>query len=459
MTHETGVWSLAASVVFAAAALAAQVPITPATPDRPILFEHARIITGDGSTPIENGAFAIDRGRLVAIGRAGAVSAPPTATRVDLAGKTVMPALVDTHVHLGYQRGLSFAADNFTRDNLIDQLHRYASAGVGVVMSLGTDLDDLPFQLRAEQQSGRLDGAWYLTAGRGLAAPNAGPGTPEMRGAPYGITTEAEARSAVREQVGKKVDFVKIWVDDRNGTVPKLSPALYRAAIDEAHRLHARVIAHVFYLDDAKDLARAGVDGFAHLPRDREADAELVSLMARGHVFMIPNMAISENAAHAQPPSWLDDPLLHALVSEAEIARLRETYARRTPESVARAEASWARMKRTLMTLKRGRVTIGFGTDDGAVRDHFYAYTPHRELQLMVEAGMTPADAITAATKTSAGILQLDALLGTISRGKSADFIILDANPLENIANTEKIAAVYLRGARVPGAKVPGAKW
>ena len=147
------------------------------------------------------------------------MKAPAGAARVDLTGKTIVPALVDAHVHLGYQVGLNFAAENFTRETLVDQLNRYVYSGVAAVLSLGTEPGDLPAQIRAEQTAGRLGGALFLTAGRGIAAPNAGPGTPELKAAAYGVVTEDDARRAVREQVAHKVDFIKIWVDDRNGTV------------------------------------------------------------------------------------------------------------------------------------------------------------------------------------------------------------------------------------------------
>jgi imidazolonepropionase-like amidohydrolase len=414
-----------------------------------VIFDGARLLRPGSGPPIQRGTLLVENGRNVRIGEtAGDVKAPAGATRIDLAGKTVMPLLVDTHVHLGYQKGLVFAADNFTRDTIVDQLDRYLYAGVGAVLSLGTDPGALPFQVRADQAAGRRGGSTWLTAGRGIAAPNAGPGTPELKASAYGVTTEEEARRAVREQTANKVDFIKIWVDDRNGTVPKLDPALSRAVIDEAHKQGTRVIAHVFYLDDAKDLARAGVDGFAHLVRDREADDELVSLVKSRNIFVMPNLAISENGAHASPPAWLADPLLRETSPADVIARVGETFGRRTPEAVARAQRTYAAMQRTLARLNAAGVTIVLGTDDGAVRDHFYAYTAHRELRLMVEAGMSPAQVLTAATKTSADVLRLTDR-GRLEPGSRADLLVLDANPLDDIAHTTRIAAVYQNGVAV----------
>jgi imidazolonepropionase-like amidohydrolase len=412
------------------------------------LFEGGRILTGAGGAPNEDGALLVENHRIVAAGRRRDLRTPPGTARVDLTGKTVMPAIVDAHVHLGYQRGLTFAAENFTRATLIDQLNRYAYAGISAVLSLGTDPGGLPLQLRADQAAGRVGGARYLFAGRGLGAPDGGPGTPELKASAYGVTTEEEARRAVREQIANHVDVIKVWVDDRNGTVPKLSPPLYRAIIDEAHAHQTPVVAHIFYLDDAKDLARAGVDGFAHLMRDKDVDAELVSLVTSRRIFVMPNLAISENGAHAEAPAWLDDALLQETAPPDVIARVRASFPGRSPAQVQRAAATYGGMQRSLAKLSAAGAVIGFGTDDGAVRDHFYAYTAHRELRLMVEAGMTPAAAIAAATRVSANFLRLRDL-GTLEPGKRADFIVLDANPLDDIANTQKIAAVYLDGQKL----------
>src|SRR5262249_38043568 len=179
--------------------------------------------------PIENAAIIVTGDRITAVGRRNEVVAPPDAVRVDVTGKTVIPALIDDHVHMGYRRGTSFTADNYTRENLPGMLDRYAWYGVAAILETGTGRGDLPYRVRTELRSGTR----YLTTGSGFGMPNAGPGG-AMRDSAYGVTEEGQARKYVQELASHHPDMVKIWVDDRNGTVEKLTPNLYRTSIDEA---------------------------------------------------------------------------------------------------------------------------------------------------------------------------------------------------------------------------------
>jgi hypothetical protein len=268
------------SILLAACVLLAAGIVAPAE-SQTVVFEGARLINGEGGAPIENAAFMVEGDRFTALGRRGELTIPAGTARVDLSGKTVIPALIDAHVHMGYRKGLSFGRDNYTRENLLDTLNRFAYYGVAAILETGTARSDLAYQLRAE----RPPGALFRTAGRGFGMPDAGPGGP-MRDSAYGVTTEAETRMDVQELAAKKVDMIKIWVDDRNGTVEKLKPGLYRAIIEETHKHDIHVLAHIVDLVDVKDLLRAGVDGFAHMIRDKDIDDELLGLLkARPNVF------------------------------------------------------------------------------------------------------------------------------------------------------------------------------
>jgi imidazolonepropionase-like amidohydrolase len=424
---------------------------------RATVYEGARLIDGSGGAAIENSAFVVADGRFTQVGRRSGLRAPADAAHVDLTGKTVMPALVDAHAHLGYRKGTTFTADNFTRDNILDQLNRFAYWGVSGVLSTGTDIGDLIFQIRNASNAAGSKGPLVRTAWRGIAPPDAGP-FPPMRAAPFAVKTEADARADVRELASRKVDFVKIWVDDRNGTLPKLSPAIYTAIIDEAHKSGLRVIAHVVTLADVKDLLRAGIDGFAHLFRDHEADAEVIALLrARPHVFFMLTLWAPRLAAATDRPSWLDDPALRESASADQILQFGEPFAGRTPQSVAAASEEWNTLKKNVAALGKAGVTLVLGTDVGGnTGGPLLGWTEHIELENMVAAGMTPAAAVAAATRGSADALRLSEL-GTIASGKRADFIVLDANPLADVANSRKISKVYQRGSEVDRATLRSA--
>lgn len=406
------------------------------TPAAATLFEGARLIT-DGSTVVENSAFVIENAKISSLGRKGEITAPAGAARVDLTGKTVIPALVDTHTHLGWAiiKTGRIDKDTYSKDNLIDHLHRLAYYGVAATQSMGIDPGETPYEVRANPVP---DAALFQTAGRGMGRPNAGPGQPYWKPVAYGVDSEADGRKAVQELAEKHVAWVKIWVDDRNGTVPKLTPPLYRAIIDEAHKHDLRVVAHIYYLADAKELLRAGIDGFAHGIRDKDIDDEFMRLIKdRPSVFVIPNLP--DNGTGLQDPAWLGE-----TVPASEVKRLTDAAQNRSAEDKKKAADFFAVQARNLKKLNDAGVRVGFGTDSGVT----VGWTAHEELTDMVTAGMTPAQVLTAATKTAAEILKMDQL-GTVAVGKSADFIVLDANPLENINNSRKIAKVYLRGKEV----------
>ena len=430
--------------------LAAAFAVAPAGAQT-VLFEGARVIPGDGSAAIENAAFFVERGAITRIGRKGDVALPAGATRVDLDGKTVMPAIISPHVHPGFQKGLTYAAENFTRETIMHDLNRALYFGVSTVMSLGVERGEVMFAIRAEQAAGRLGGARLFLAGRGMGAPNAGPGNPVYANFAYDITTEAEARRAVQEQAAKKVDIIKIWVDDRGGRAPKLPIAISRAAIDEGHKHGLKVSAHIFYHDDAVELVASGIDNFAHLVRDKDMSDALIASMLKNNVYQMPNIGAPERGTHAAIPAWFEEPYLAGLLRDTVgadvIARMRNSFTSRDPATAARNKQSYGILQRSLAKLNAAGVRIILGSDTG-LEDHFFGYAEQKELELMTDAGMTPSQVIVAATSRAAEFIGVTDR-GSLVPGKRADFLVLDANPLDNIRNTRRIAKMYLAGAEV----------
>ena len=375
-------------------------------------FEGARLIVGDGQT-IENATFVVDDTRFVAVGATGAVEVPDGAARVDLTGMTVMPAIVDAHVHL-----------STTREALIEDLEMRAYFGVGAALSLGSDGEDAPLEVRDELVPA---GARYKSAGRGITSPE--PGRSEV---PHWVTTEDDARQAVRDEAARDVDMLKIWVDDRSGQYERLSSELYGAVIDEAHQAGLRVAAHIFRLEDAKGLLEAGVDAFAHGVRDMDVDDEFVAMVQeRPNVVLIPNMP---GRGVPTDLDWLSGALP---VDDEEFAELEAANVER-PE----AQEAFGIQARNLARLSEAGMTIAIGTDGNT------PWAPHIEMEDMVSSGMSPADVLVAATRNAAAFAGFDDM-GTVAAGKSADFVVLEANPLDDITNTRRIAEVYLRGAAV----------
>jgi imidazolonepropionase-like amidohydrolase len=398
--------------VFSIALLLAAVFLAPlAEAQQATVFEGARLITGDGSAPIADSAFVVENGHFTAVGRKGQLKVPAGAAHVDLTGKTVIPAIIDAHKHLSPKRA-----------ELVDQLQHFAYYGIGATMSMGQDTGDEVYQVRAETIP---NAARYRTAGRGLTGPE-----PNRSHAPFFVTTEAEARKDVDEMAAKKVDLLKLWIDDRDHTVTKLSPELYRAGIDEAHKKGLRTIAHIFTLEDAKGVLKAGIDNFAHSVRDKDVDDEYIKLVKAKPSFIVdPNLP--DRGVRADR-SWLRDSM-----PAAEFQKVQADT-----KDDPKAQQFFGIQCRNVARLTKEGIKITLGSD-GPI-----PWAAHEEMADMAACGMTPAQVIVAATRNAADLLKL-ADAGTVAARKSADFVVLDANPLDDITNTRKISSVYLRGSQV----------
>jgi imidazolonepropionase-like amidohydrolase len=405
----------------------------------PVWFEGARLIVGDGSAPIDNAVFVVEGNSFTWVGQRGERQPPERAVHVDLTGKTVMPALIDGHNHIGLvdERNGTNSKANYTRDNLTDQLERYAYYGVAAALSMGLEADqELAYEMRDAVMP---NAARFLTVGKGIAATPMGgpPGEPRL-GIPYGARAEREGRQHVKELRARGVHFVKIWVDDRNGDVPKIQPDVYRGIIAEAHANGMEVLAHLgrtSALADAKDLLRAGIDGFVHLVRDRDVDAEYLALVkAHPRVWSGPNMPVPLTRDIVEP---LSETLPASQIETMRAAiKQRETNGN-PPDELFELHC------RNLRKIHDTGMVIGLGTDgtgDGI--------GVHQQLAAYTRCGMTTMEAIVAGTATNARILKLDRM-GTVAAMKEANFLVLDASPLDDIANALRISAVYLRGREV----------
>ncbi len=415
------------------------------------LFTGGRVIVGDGRV-IEDAAFLVRGDLIVRVGNAGEVPAPPEASVVDLTGRTVMPALVNTHAHLGWERYTSWGSENFTRENLIDHLHRHAYYGVGTIISTGSDVEEIALEVRQAQRVGEVEGARYLVS-PGLGIPGGGPNPRFTNDAGWwglhGVTSPAEAREVVRAEAARGIRILKIWVDardERRGARVKLHPDIYAAILDEAQVRDMRVIAHATTLEDHKRLIAAGARRFIHMPYDAAVDDEYLGLVAARNVFIVPTIGMVTRREPYRRPVY-EDPFFQEQVPEEVVAMLREAAAGDPGAAGPRTAADESRARLIRDNFLRLRDHVILGTDAGAVGD-FFGYADHLELELFVRLGMTPAEAIVAATTRAARAFGLTGT-GSIEAGRSADFMVLDADPLDDITHTRRIAAVYLRGVEV----------
>lgn len=415
-----------------------------------VVLEHFTLIDGTGRAPVADQSLIVTDGRIVWVGPARRLRAPTTAAREDLRGKYVMPGIIDSHVHLGLVNGID---QNFTRyydrANVERQLRLYAAYGVTSVYTLGTDGDAIHGVIAEQRRIGRIDMARAYTAGRGVVFRGSYGGVP---GLDQSVATPAEATAMVDREAAKGDDFIKLWMDDEFSSIAERMPyAISRAVVDTAHKDGKKVAAHVFYYDNAAELTREGADVFMHQVRDRAIDAPLIQAMkARGTWQLASTLSREASFTYRLLP-FVDDPFFARGVAPATIAALKspERQARLGsgpnfadyPGALRNAMANFA------VQAKNG-IAYGMGTDSGPSA-RFPGYFAHWELELMVQAGITPLQALTAATGTNAKFIGANDA-GTIQTGKWADMLVLDRDPVADIRNTRTINLVYVAGRKVP---------
>jgi imidazolonepropionase-like amidohydrolase len=349
-------------------------------------------------------------------------------------------------------RGLKAARENYTKENVLAQLKQYARYGVTTVLSLGTDFEPM-FEVRGPAKANEPARATVFTAGRGFTGKNGYPAVlPGNAGVPREVDTVDEARRNVQELARQRVDMVKIWVDDHWGHFAKIRPELYRAIIDEAHKHKLRVMAHLFYLEDAKGLVGAGLDGMAHSVRDREVDDALIKALKASKAFAIPTLVREESTfIYTTPPKFLDDPFFSKWIDPDVIRQIKDPafgQKIKADPDLPKYPGQLAMGQKNLKKLWDAGVRIGFGSDSGPP-SRFQGFFEHRELELMVQAGLTPLQALQTATSRSAEYFGIARDFGTLQKGKRADMILLDADPLTDIRNTRTIDKVWIGGREV----------
>lgn len=414
------------------------------------VYRNFTLIDGVGGAPLPGAGMIVKDGRIVWIGRASRMNVPSGADVQELAGKFVMPGLINLHAHVA--AGTVPESDPrkyFTLENVKESLKLYARYGVTSVVSMGTD-QPLVWEFREHQRNSRPTEARIFTAGRGFTTKNGFPIT--ILGVPYEVETREQVVADVDELAVHHPDLVKIWVDDRLGRDPKLPIAMSAAIIERAHMRGLKVAAHMFYLQDAKELVKAGLDTFAHSVRDKPVDDELIQLMKRHGTWQIATLSRDASTfEYGSPSPVLNDPLFMRAVSSNVLATLR------TPQNQKRIASDpdfqqypqfLETAKQNLKRLSDAGVRIGFGTDSGPPM-RYAGYAEHWEARLMVDAGLTPMQVILSATKNAAEYLGASKDLGTLQKGRWADFLVLTANPLARIQNLSAIESVYIAGHRV----------
>ncbi|EHH67078.1 amidohydrolase family protein [Gluconobacter morbifer] len=424
----------------------------------PVAFDHARVVDGTGASARSDVTVVVDNGIIVSVG----TPAPAEARHVDLTGRTLMPALISDHSHVGLVKGTGASRDNYTRENILAALKQYSRYGVLTVTALGLNRSPLFDDLRREQHEGRNPGADLYGVDQGIGAAGGVPPVAMVKGLDqdqvFRPTTPEETRQDVDKMISEHTDLVKLWVDDfRNDvpdgkTYPIMPPAIYKAAIDEAHLHNTRVAVHIHDLDVAKAIVASKADILAHGVRDKPVDHDLISAMQQQGTWYIATLDLDEaNYLYAEHPDLLDNPFVRAGLNPALRKQFSDPKWRSQTLAKPLTNASHYALsvnQKNLAVLYRAGIHIGFGTDSGASPTRVPGFAEHRELYLTTQAGLSPVQAISLATGNAAALLHLWDR-GVIAPGKRADLLIVKGNADQDIAVVDQIEQVWQRGKLV----------
>jgi imidazolonepropionase-like amidohydrolase len=396
-------------------------------------FVGASVYAEIGKPLVKNAVIVVKDGRVDGIGPATSVRPPAGAETVNVSGKYIVPGLISAHVHVSDVQGIR--PPSYTEANTLRQLGVFARYGITTVLSLGGERDPA-FKIRSLQLSPTLDHARIFLSGDVITG-----------------RSEEEARQAVARVAALKPDIIKIRIDDNLGTATKLPPEVYRAIIDESHRRSLRVAAHIFYLNDAKEVLKAGADMIAHSVRDQEIDDEFISLMKKRRIPYCPTLTREVSAfAYEATPAFFADPFFLREADPEVVGQLQEPArqeAMRKSPTAQRYKVALEIAKRNLKRASDAGLLVVMGTDSGAFANRFQGFFEHLEMQLMAESGMTPQQILRSATSDAALAVGADAWIGAIKSGYWADLVVLDRDPMVDIRNTRQIASVWVAGNQV----------
>ncbi len=412
------------------------------------LYTNVNLIDGVSDSTLRDIQFTVENGKITGIGKeldsSGAVV-------IDLRGKTVMPSLISAHVHIGIVKGTEVSGENYTRENILNQLKIYEQYGISHVQVMGTDRP-LLFEngLRDSLRIGAFGGASMLTAGYGFGNAEAVPPTQGGFDQVFRPASVEEAGKEVDELAELQPDLVKIWAE-KLGEPGRMSPEIAETIINKAHGHNLRVAAHVYYLKDARYLLHHGLDLFAHSIRDSLVDDASIEDMKKRSVAYIPTLSLDKYSyAYAESPEWVDEPFFTAKLGEGVQDMLKsEAFRNEQRSSVDRNKKAFEQALENVRKLHGAGVKILLGTDSGAFPIRVPGFSEHLELELLVQAGLTPYEAILAGTRNAAEALKIDQDFGTLVKGKAANFIVLDADPTIDIRYTRRIHGVYKAGVEV----------
>ena len=410
-----------------------------------VVLRNVTIIDGNGGPPRTNAALVIDGEKIRGITSAR-LQPPKEANVIDLSGKFIMPEIINAHGHLGLLKGTKISAANYTKENVERQLLQYQDYGVGAVLVMGTDRDEV-YGWRTESRQGDLPGALLYSAGRGFGAPDGLPPASMGTDMVYRPTTAEEARKDVDELALHRPDIVKLWLDDFWGQYPKMKPEIYGAIIEEAHKNNLRVAAHVYHEEDAQRLVDDGVDVLAHSVRDADIPDALNAEMKRKNLAYIGTMSLDEfQTAYADDPSWLNQPFFRDSLEPGVYEMITSPQYKKSVHDDKKTPTETTAQSIEMKNMKKvfdAGILVALGTDSGATPTRPYGFSEHNELQLLVKAGLTPVQAIMVATRNGAELLGASADFGVVRPGLKANFIVLEKDPSADIQNTESISTVW----------------